>query len=298
MLRSAHDHFRAFVSHDAQIVDAMRKGRADSQLVRGVVAGAGTERYRDLVGVIDDLMQSIRNRSIMLEAETEHAMRAARELLIFAGGLAVLLIATLAGILTVFLRRNAELFERLNDLALTDPLTEIANRRAWDEALEVELARSVRLDYKVTVALLDLDHFKRFNDERGHPAGDRLLREATFFWREALRREDFIARYGGEEFAIILPGCDLDKAGLMIERLRPLVPDGQTFSAGVACWDGLESPTELMTRADEALYRAKERGRNRTAFSARAQVKPFDAMLAEQPPARDGGAPHIRVVAG
>ena len=148
-LRSAHDYFRAFMNHDAQIVDALRRGRADPHVAGAAAIGAGTDRFRNLVAVIDDLLQSIRSRSVILEADTDAAMRAARELLIYAGGLAVLLVASLAGILALFLRRNADLVERLNDLALTDPLTGIANRRAWDEALDVELARSLRLDYQV-----------------------------------------------------------------------------------------------------------------------------------------------------
>jgi diguanylate cyclase (GGDEF)-like protein len=302
-LRSAHDYFRAFMNHDGDIVNALRRGRADPQVASAAAIGAGTDRFRNLVAVIDDLLQSIRSRSVILEADTDAAMRAARELLIYAGGLAVLLVATLAAMLTMFLRRNADLVGRLNDLALTDPLTGIANRRAWDEALEVELARSLRLDYQVGVALLDLDHFKRFNDERGHPAGDRLLQEATFFWREALRREDFIARYGGEEFALILPGCDLEKAGHMIERLRPLVPDGQTFSAGVARWDGYETPYALMARVDEALYQAKERGRNQSAFSDPTASEAFDRAQAAEPASAesetfDASPRSIRAVAG
>jgi diguanylate cyclase len=113
--------------------------------------------------------------------------------------------------------------------------------------------------------MIDLDRFKRFNDELGHQAGDRLLRGTAAAWRGALRAVDRIARYGGEEFIVLLPGTDADGAEALVERLRPVTPAGQTFSAGVATWSSPETSDELIARADRALYLAKETGRNRTA---------------------------------
>ena len=152
----------------------------------------------------------------------------------------------------------------LAHVARTDALTGAPNRRAWDEQLALELARSARAGTPVTVALLDLDHFKAFNDRRGHQAGDRLLREATAAWRDALREVDLLARYGGEEFGVILPGCRPEEAAVIVDRLRALTPDGETTSAGVAAWDGMESADALVARTDRALYRAKRGGRDVT----------------------------------
>jgi diguanylate cyclase (GGDEF)-like protein len=158
---------------------------------------------------------------------------------------------------------RAELLASLETSARTDDLTGLPNRRAWEHELPRELARAKREERPVCVAMLDLDRFKRFNDERGHQEGDRLLKQATDAWSGQLRASDMLARYGGEEFAVLLPGCTLDDAETLLERLRVVVPGRQTVSAGVACWDGSESAEELVGRADSALYEAKRAGRDR-----------------------------------
>ena len=149
------------------------------------------------------------------------------------------------------------------ELARTDPLTGLLNRRAWRDLLDAELARASRRRAPVCVAMLDLDHFKRFNDDHGHVAGDAFLQQLAEHWRRAVRPSDTIARYGGEEFSLLLPDCDVDAAVEVIERLRACVPQGECCSAGVACWDGAETPLALITRADGLLYVAKEAGRDR-----------------------------------
>jgi diguanylate cyclase (GGDEF)-like protein len=153
---------------------------------------------------------------------------------------------------------------RLGLMARTDALTGLPNRRAWDEALDRELARAGRSGWSVCVALLDLDHFKQFNDLNGHPAGDSHLKEAASLWRERLRSADLIARYGGEEFAVLLAGTDHAQGRKAIESLRACVPREESVSAGIAHWDGSESGPELIARADRALYEAKRLGRDRT----------------------------------
>jgi diguanylate cyclase (GGDEF)-like protein len=110
--------------------------------------------------------------------------------------------------------------------------------------------------------MLDLDHFKDYNDERGHQAGDRLLKQSAAAWATELRASDTLARYGGEEFTVALPGCTITNAKALVERLREVMPGGQTVSAGVACWNGRESAEELVGRADAALYQAKRNGRD------------------------------------
>jgi diguanylate cyclase (GGDEF)-like protein len=164
-------------------------------------------------------------------------------------------------------QERAELALRLESLAVTDPLTLVGNRRAWDAWLEEAMPRAARADEPLCVALLDLDRFKRYNDRGGHPRGDELLREAARRWTDALRPGDRIARYGGEEFAVLLPGCDGDEALAAIERLRTLTPDGQTCSAGIAAWNGVDDPVTLLAAADAALYAAKRAGRDRTTIA-------------------------------
>lgn len=156
---------------------------------------------------------------------------------------------------------TADLVERLTDLASVDSLTGVLNRRGWD--VQVDRIFTDRGNDPVCVALMDLDNFKAFNDSRGHQSGDRLLKEAAAGWRDSLRAGDVLARYGGEEFALLLPACDLEQAQLIVDRLRTAVPADQTCSAGVAVWDGRESPEAVIRRADEALYAAKAAGRDR-----------------------------------
>jgi diguanylate cyclase (GGDEF)-like protein len=152
---------------------------------------------------------------------------------------------------------------QLAALAHNDGLTGIPNRRAWELELPREMARVRRYGGRLHVALLDLDHFKRFNDEHGHQGGDRLLKEATAAWRTRMRRTDLLARYGGEEFAVMLRDCSHVEAVVVLDDLRAVMPAGQTFSAGIAEWDGQERPERLVGRADVGLYEAKRAGRNR-----------------------------------
>ncbi len=159
---------------------------------------------------------------------------------------------------------RAALLERLARMARTDDLTGLPNRRAWDAEMVREMARSRREGTPLTVAMVDLDFFKAYNDAHGHQAGDRLLKEAAGAWRSVLRETDVIARYGGEEFAIALPGCPPAEAEKLVERLRAVTPAGESCSAGIATWDGAEQSEAVLGRADQALYEAKQTGRNRT----------------------------------
>jgi diguanylate cyclase (GGDEF)-like protein len=156
-----------------------------------------------------------------------------------------------------------QLMTTLAEVARTDELTGLANRRAWDEGLERELQRARRDSTPLCVGLIDLDRFKAYNDLHGHQAGDRLLKELASNWGVELRASDFLARYGGEEFALALPGCDLEDGRILVERLRAATPAGETCSAGLAVWDGSEAGEALLGRADAALYHAKEAGRDR-----------------------------------
>jgi diguanylate cyclase (GGDEF)-like protein len=152
-------------------------------------------------------------------------------------------------------------------LALLDPLTGLGNQRSFRQRLEEELVRAAREEGSLTLCLLDVDDFKRINDEQGHPAGDRVLAEVA----GCLRRDGEAFRLGGDEFALILPGRDgraaADVAGAVVARMRTLepTPAGRvTVSAGVASFpeDGA-TRDELVERADTRLYRAKSAGGNR-----------------------------------
>ena len=170
-------------------------------------------------------------------------------------------ISLLAATTAVTLERLA-LLRRLEASARTDELTGLPNRRAWQEEMPRELARARREGTPLCVAIFDLDHFKAYNDEHGHIAGDVLLKEAAAAWAVRLRPTDLLARYGGEEFTLAMPRCDEAEAAELVERLRLAMPGGRTCSAGIACWDGVEPAETLLERADRALYRAKELGRD------------------------------------
>jgi diguanylate cyclase (GGDEF)-like protein len=164
---------------------------------------------------------------------------------------------------------RAELLARLEQAARTDELTGAVKRAAWEEQLVLELARAEREGRPLCVVMLDIDHFKNFNDREGHLAGDEVLKECARAWNAELRLTDQLGRYGGDEFMALLPGCTLDDGHLLVERLSAATAvAGQTCSAGIAEWDGEESWRALLRRADDALLAAKQRGRNQIALAA------------------------------
>jgi two-component system, cell cycle response regulator len=170
---------------------------------------------------------------------------------------------------------NSRLVDRLRDLAIRDSLTDLYNHRHAMDLLANEVERVGRYAAGVSLLMLDLDEFKRVNDEHGHPAGDAVLREMARLLRETLRTVDSVGRYGGEEFVIILPHTSPEEARATGERIRKKVnghvfwvgakPLSVTVSVGVASYpsDRVDSPETLVREADRALYRAKQAGRNR-----------------------------------
>jgi diguanylate cyclase (GGDEF)-like protein len=166
--------------------------------------------------------------------------------------------------------RRVEVFE---SRARTDPLTGIANRRWLDQELARELAWARRHGAPLCAAIIDLDDLKRFNDEKGHLAGDRLLVSSVAAWQEVIRPSDFLARVGGDEFMLLMPDCPEESGMALLSRVRDATPVGSSCSAGLAVWDELENALELFGRADLALYAAKREGGGRTAvLSAGASV--------------------------
>jgi diguanylate cyclase (GGDEF)-like protein len=137
------------------------------------------------------------------------------------------------------------------------------NRRAWDDHLAREVTRTGRTLRPLTVAVLDLDHFKAFNDQHGHLAGDQQLKAVASSWSGALRSSDVLARWGGEEFAVLMPDTAPDEARRVLGRLAGCTPMEQTFSAGFVTTDEEQDPHRLMAGADAAVYAAKAAGRDR-----------------------------------
>ncbi len=152
---------------------------------------------------------------------------------------------------------------RVAATADADPLTGLPNRRRLDVVLQTAVDRAQRTRSPLSVALLDLDHFKVVNDSAGHDEGDRLLLAVTHAWTAQLAPGDLLARQGGDEFVVVLPGADLAEASARVGRLLTVMPDGSTCSAGVSDLGDGDSLSVLMRRADSALYEAKRSGRNR-----------------------------------
>jgi diguanylate cyclase (GGDEF)-like protein len=162
-------------------------------------------------------------------------------------------------------RERERLLAEVNELAHTDALTGLPNRRAWHAELQRAIARATRTGEALTVATLDVDDLKTYNDTHGHDEGDRLLERLADAIRQELRPDDVLARLGGDEFALLLPGCDENRASRVLERVLRHTPPPHGCSIGVAAWDGAEPGADTLRRADRALYDAKRSGRNRLA---------------------------------
>ena len=181
--------------------------------------------------------------------------------------------------------------EKLSTMALTDGLTRLANRRAFDEALHREWKRTLREGSQISLLLLDIDHFKELNDAYGHQVGDDCLRAVASAVKGAVRATDIAARYGGDEIAVILPSADSAGAGEVAEKVRAAVAALQithernhegggwvTVSVGAATalsreGGTMKMPESLLLAADNALYKAKREGRNQTASALLMAIK-------------------------
>ncbi len=187
---------------------------------------------------------------------------------------------------------NIRLREALRNQSIRDPLTGLYNRRYLEEMLERETRRAIRSEQGLGVLMLDLDHFKKFNDTYGHEAGDTVLRETAAFLLKSVRAEDIVCRFGGEEFLVILPQANLKVSQARAERIRSklreltVLHQGQpvgriTVSVGVSELPAHgTTPQELIEGADAALYRAKKEGRDRV-------------VVADPAPQAAASQPHI-----
>ena len=174
---------------------------------------------------------------------------------------------------------------KLAQISYLDAVTEVSNRRSFEEELTMEWRRSTRTGSRLSLLMIDIDNFKAFNDTLGHQAGDECLKKVAAVIDEGVRRAgDVVARYGGEEFAVLLPDTDLAGASALAERIRaaveersiihPATQGAVTVSVGVATASGRDDgePAQLVRAADAALYRAKGDGRNRVRISDTALV--------------------------
>lgn len=165
---------------------------------------------------------------------------------------------------------------RIRTLMLTDALTDVPNRRYFEEKLKQEVNRAQRHDQQLVLAIADIDHFKSINDEYGHDTGDHVIKSFAACMRDAIRNYDFLARIGGEEFVILLTDTDMTAAKKLIERIRkdfsqiefPNIERSLTASFGLALLQRDESGHACLKRADDALYRSKNEGRNRISLAS------------------------------
>lgn len=178
--------------------------------------------------------------------------------------------------------KNATLYKQALKLAHTDPLTKTNNRTAFDSSLTREIQLANRNSRPLSVIFFDIDHFKNINDTYGHECGDIALSTAANCIKEAVRNSDIVFRYGGEEFIILLSDTDLNGAKVIAERIRQQVENHRlaygmevlklTASIGLSCLRGNDNKDSLIKRADDAMYRAKDNGRNQVQIESPAQL--------------------------
>tara|TARA_B110000503_G_scaffold119182_1_gene180766 strand:+ start:824 stop:2290 length:1467 start_codon:yes stop_codon:yes gene_type:complete len=187
----------------------------------------------------------------------------------------------MAGTIDVLEKENRDLQSKLKrerNLSMLDTLTQLPNRLGFNNRLEPELSRAIRYRHPISVAIIDIDFFKRINDEFGHVVGDKVLRVISIEMKRVCREHDYIARYGGEEFILLLPQTLLCDAHVAVEKIRHRVahcrfhfqnkPVPLTISAGVSQWRPSEATDAWIQRADMALYAGKQNGRNKVVSAA------------------------------
>jgi diguanylate cyclase (GGDEF)-like protein len=280
-LANAAPRLEALLATLALEVKLQASGRhADST---GIVAsGTDWDRIESVLAVLDQAkaeeLRLLDRRSAATEAAALRTERFNWLMAIVGAAMMALLGSALVGAARAH-RRTLALTAALQRRATTDALTGLANRRQVMAAIDTEVRRARRTGRALSLAILDIDHFKRINDAHGHPGGDAVLREVAAVLRETTRAGDLLGRIGGEEFAMLMPETDTAQAERACERLRAgiaartIALDGGvaaqvTVSTGIALLSAGEPGDQLVSRADKALYEAKAGGRNQVRLAA------------------------------
>ncbi len=281
-----HEDFQYYMDVDQQVISAYRTGDEQAiQRANELVLGREIDLFTQISHSTEELIALVLNLSNQTLKDAEVSANVTYRLMLLCGGCILFLLNFAVSRANRFVTYQRKLLHKIGKIAHTDGLTGIANRRVWDDELPKLIEQAALKEKPLTVVILDLDYFKKFNDSKGHQAGDVLLRTTAQAWNDQLRSGDLLARYGGEEFGMVLPKCSPENAFKIVERLRDWVPEQQTFSAGIAQWDGQEKPEETVARADEALYRAKAKGRNRSEFAKEyTDGEPEEAVVAVASP--------------
>ena len=277
-LRTQFARYLSTLERTTALVRAGRGWEAAAIIKRGVTR-------RDIEAVLSLIDQvEAEERRLLAARELVNARAARRSDIsnLALAGLALLFLGVVAwaGVEASRARMQALIMEdKLREMATTDELTGLLNRRAFLLALDAEIRRSARNGARLALALIDLDHFKSVNDRFGHAGGDEVLRSFAEIARATMRSSDLIGRLGGEEFAVLMPDTDPVESGIAGERLRDAMARRRivlssgaqatvTVSIGVARLTRDEERDRLLVRADEALYDAKDSGRNRMRLAA------------------------------
>lgn len=186
------------------------------------------------------------------------------------------------------IRQQSHMLMNFSDVR-TDALTGVQNRRALEQSLEAQFRLMLRYGTNFSVALFDIDHFKRINDEQGHLLGDEVLQRFAEILSQNARETDIVARYGGEEFVVLMPQTDLQSAAIFAERVRKAVEEKTpvTVSAGIASALKRDSREHLLARADSAMYEAKSAGRNTIFFSDGKGLRAYEPLVPLTAPVED-----------
>jgi len=265
----------------SRMVALEQEGR-HREAVRRVRAGEGKQAIDAILTALDEFEAVERTLLDQRRAAEDRATRAAElyQYLLCVVGLVLLVVGVVvANALRRSWAREAAAHEELRQRATTDELTGLANRRELLASLDRMMASARRSGRPLSVAILDIDHFKRVNDRFGHIAGDEVIRRVAQMAVEVMRNEDLVGRLGGEEYVIVLPDTDAGQAMLACERLRKaiaatqvMLPEGTvlqvTLSSGIAAFNPEDDRTSLIARADEALYAAKNGGRDQVRLAA------------------------------
>ena len=261
---------------------ALENAGRHPEVLRRIRAGDGGHALDQVLYDLDGFERVERDLLKDRRAVREQTKTVAKrcEALLGIAGLILLAVGTWASLaLRKSLRREAVIHREMELQASTDELTGLANRRETLASLDRHMASGRRHGRPVSVAILDIDFFKKVNDTYGHPAGDEVIRRVAQLSVEVMREEDLVGRLGGEEFVVILPEAEAAAAMIATDRLRKVIAgstlvleDGRslqiTLSAGVAQMCPGDDRTKLIARADEALYRAKSAGRDQVLLAA------------------------------